>query len=267
MIAGLNLLRYVDGESIVHRADARTKVAGLTVLVFGLSFDPSWSSVGIIWISVAVSFLLARLPLGARPRLPRFLLWSMGIALMIGLAAGGEPFLDLGSGIPSIGVGGLLLQLRFFGVTLGLLALALMLGWTTPMADLPAAADWLLTPLRWLRIPIDDVVSALAIAVRALPLMAEELATTSALWRLRPSRQSGAWRGADVATRSSNGIVEMVDFAATATSSAVRRATEFADTLTNRGSMVLPRTRPSWSLADLWVIAITAATLAAIVLT
>ena len=38
MIGGLNLLRYVDGESVVHRADARTKVAGLTVLVFVLSF-------------------------------------------------------------------------------------------------------------------------------------------------------------------------------------------------------------------------------------
>lgn len=245
MIAGLNLLRYVDGQSVVHRADARTKVAGLTVLVFVLSFDPTWSSVGVVWASVALSFVVARLPVGVRPRLPRLLLWSMTLALLIGLAAGGEPFLELGNNRPSIGVGGLLLQLRLFGVTLGLLALALMLGWTTPMADLPAAADWLLTPLRWLRVPVDDLVTALAVAVRALPLMADELTTTSALWNLRSKPQGSRLWG--------DGIVDMIDFAATVTSSAVRRATEFADTLTNRGPMVLPRTPPTWSSADVWI--------------
>ena len=35
MISQLNLFRYVDGSTLVHRADARSKVLGLTVLIFG----------------------------------------------------------------------------------------------------------------------------------------------------------------------------------------------------------------------------------------
>ncbi|MEZ5230730.1 MAG: energy-coupling factor transporter transmembrane protein EcfT [Acidimicrobiales bacterium] len=250
MIAGMNFLRYVIGSSVVHRANARTKVLALTVLVFTLSFDPSWSSVAIVWGAVAVTFIAARLPLGVRPRPPRLLVWSIGVSLLFGLAAGGEPNVDIGG--LSLGLDGLLVELRFFSVALALLALSLLLGWTTAMADLPAAAGWMLGPLRRLRVPVDDVIAALTLAVRALPLMADELATTSTLWRLRPKNQP-------------NVVVEMVDFAATATTSAVRRATELGETLVNRGPVVPATRRASWSAADLWVGFGAAATVAAMI--
>ncbi len=251
MIAGLNFLRFVDQDSVVHRANARTKVLALVALVFVFSFDPSWSSVAIVWTSIVVSFLLARLPRGALPRLPRVLLWSIGLALAFGLAAGGEPYVDLGA--RSIGVGGLLIEIRFAGVSLGLLALSLILGWTTPLAELPRAADWLLSPLRKVRLPVDDVIVVLTLAVRALPLMADELATTNALWRLRPKRHQ-------------NVMVEMVDFASTATTASVRRATELAETLTNRGAVTMARHPSTWGIADLVVGLVAAVTVGAMIL-
>ncbi len=250
MIAGMNFLRYVDGRSLIHRANARTKVLGLTALVFTLSFDPSWTSVAVIWTSIVVTFLLARLPVGVRPKPPRIVLWSIAFSLLLGLAAGGEPNVELGGF--QVGLDGLLLELRFFAVTLGLLALSLLLGWTTAMADLPAAANWLLLPLRKLRLPVDDVVAALTLAVRALPLMADELTTTSTLWRLRPKNQS-------------NVVVEMVDFAATATTAAVRRATELGETMLRRGPVRPPTSRASWGVGDAVVVIITTTTIAAMV--
>ncbi len=251
MMARLHLLRYVDGASILHRANARTKVLALTISVFALSFDPVWSSLLVIWVGGLLAFVTARLPLGVLPRPPRLLLWAMGLALVFGVAAGGEPFVVVGG--TSVGVGGLILQLRFFAVTLGLLWLALLLGWTTPLSELPRAAAWMLAPLRLLRIPTDDVVAGLTLAVRVLPLMADELATTTTLWGLRPKRHA-------------NRVVEAIDLAATATTSATRRAAELGETLANRGPVTHPTGHGTWGAADL-VVALGAAVVLGVIVT
>ncbi len=252
MIAGLHLLRYVDVESVLHRADARTKVACLTGTIFALSFDPSWTTVGLVWAALVVLVLAGRIPRGARPRPPRLLLYAMALALFFGVLAGGEPNVEI-LGRP-IGLGGVRAQLRFFGVGLAMLALALVIGWTTRLGDLPAAAAWLLAPLRWLRLPIDDLVAALTLAVRCLPLMADEIATTASLWSLRPKRG-----------RDHSRMVEAVDFVATATSGATRRAVELGEAVANRGPVVVPVRHGRFGVADLIVVGFTAALIGAIV--
>lgn len=235
MIGSLHLLRFLDGQSVLHRAGARSKVLTLTMLVFGLSFDPSWSSVGIVWGTIVFGFLVARLPRAALPRPPRMLWWAMGLALMFGLLAGGEPSVSVGGS--SLAIGGLIFQVRFFGVTLGILGVALLLGWTTRLADLPPAASWLLAPLGKLGVPTDDVVAGLTLAVRSLPLMADELSTTAALWSARPPT-------------SEKRLVQAIDFAATATVAATRRATELGEAVANRGPLVVNARQQRWVLAD-----------------
>ncbi len=250
MIGTLHLLRFVPGDSVVHRAGSRSKILALTMLIFALSFDPEWSSVAVIWTFATLVFVGARLPAGALPRPPRALRWAMGVALVLGLLAGGEPTISFGGG--SIDVGGLLFQLRFFGVTLGLLALALLVGWTTPLGQLPEAAAWMLRPLRWLRLPIDDVVAGLTLAVRVLPLMAEELSTATALWSSRP-------------TKSKRALVDVVDLAATATTSATRRATELGEAMSSRGPVVVPVRSSAWCRSDLMVLAVASTSVAVII--
>ncbi len=240
MIGSLHLLRFLEGHSVLHRAGARSKVLALTMLVFGLSFDPSWSSVGIVWTTILLGFFVARLPRAVLPRPPRLLWWAMGLALGFGLLAGGEPSATLGQ--TSVAIGGLIFQIRFFGVTLGILGVALLLGWTTRLADLPPAASWLLAPLRLVRIPTDDVVAGLTLAVRSLPLMADELATTAALWSARPPT-------------SDKRLVQAIDFAATATVAATRRATELGEAVANRGPLVINVRQQPWVLADGLVVA------------
>lgn len=241
MISQFNLFRYVEGTSVVHRADARPKVLGLTVLVFVFSFSPGWWGVGIVWALGGLIFGLARLPLSVLPTPPKLLYWAMAIAMFFGVVSGGDPVVGVGG--LSIGLGGAIVQLRFFLVTLGLLLLALLIGWTTPAADLPRAAAWILHPLRWLRVPVDELVAALTLAVRALPLVADEFTTVTTLWRTRPRRP-----GLD----GLNGkMVEGIDVAATVTTASVRRATELGEALEYRGPMVVHHRHPRWSLADL----------------
>ena len=241
MISQFNLFRFVDGDTVIHRADARPKVLGLTVLVFVFSFSPGWWGVGIVWGLSALLFGLARLPLSVLPKPPRLLYYAMAIAMFFGVVAGGDPVVSIGSA--SIGLGGAIVQLRFFLVTIGLLLLALLIGWTTPAADLPRAAAWMLAPLRWFRVPIDELVAALTLAVRALPLVADEFATVTTLWRTRPRRPG---------LEGLNGkLVEGIDVFATLTTASVRRATELGEALEYRGPTMVRHRQPSWRLADL----------------
>ncbi len=240
MISQFNLFRYVDGTTIVHRADARSKVVGLTALVFAFSFSPSWIAVGIIWALVVLLFVAARLPVSVIPRPPRLLYAAMVIAMFFGILSGGEPFVSVGE--RQLGIGGAIFQIRFFGVTLGLLALSLLIGWTTKAADLPRAAEWMLRPLRWVRVPIDELVAALTIAVRALPLVADEFALVTTLWRTRPKREGPR----DVR----HYLVDGMDVAATVTAASVRRARELGEAIEQRGSVGIAYQQPRWVFAD-----------------
>ncbi len=243
MISRLHLLRYVERTSVLHRADARTKVAALVAMVFAFSFNPGWVSVAIVWATLVLGLLLGRLPAGVIPKPPKALLAAMGVSMTFGLLSGGEPFVTLADN--DIGLGGIILQTRLFAVTLGLLGLALLLGWTTKAADLPRAADWLLSPLRRLGIPTDDVIAALTLAVRALPLIADEVATVIAMARTEPKTADGI-------------IGRGMGILATATVASVRRAGEFGTAIESRGMIRIPRTPGSWTGADLVVVAIAA---------
>ncbi len=254
MISQFNLFRYVDGDTVVHKADARPKVLGLTVLVFVFSFSPGWWGVGIVWALAAALFALARLPRQVLPKPPKLLLYAMAIAMFFGFVSGGDPVVGVGD--VSIGLGGAILQLRFFLVTIGLLLLALLIGWTTPAADLPRAAGWMLRPFRLVRLPVDELVAALTLAVRALPLVADEFTTVTTLWRTRPRRPG---------LEGLNGkMVEGVDVFATITTASVRRATELGEALEYRGPMIVVHRHPTWSLADVVVFALIAGAAAAV---
>jgi len=243
MISQFNLFRYVEGDTVVHKADARPKVLGLTVLVFVFSFSPGWWGVGIVWLLAAALFGLARLPRQVLPKPPKLLLYAMGIAMFFGVLSGGDPVVNVATF--SVGLGGAIVQLRFLLVTLGLLLLAMLIGWTTPAADLPRAAAWIMAPLRWIRVPIDELVAALTLAVRALPLVADEFSTVTTLWRTRPGRPG---------LEGVNGrIYEAIDVFATLTTASVRRATELGEALEYRGPMIVRHQHPSWRLADVAV--------------
>ncbi|MGH1492047.1 MAG: energy-coupling factor transporter transmembrane component T family protein [Acidimicrobiales bacterium] len=238
MTAELQLLRYAETGSVLHRADARTKVIALTAMALILSFDPSWSTAATTWAVVIMAFVATRLPRSVIPRPPKVLWWGIGLSLLFGLLAGGEPTIEFGG--LSLAVGGLVFQFRFLAVSFGYLALALLLGWTTPLGQLPNAASWLMAPLRYLRIPIDDVVAGLALSVRALPLIADELTTTTALWSARPKAHK-------------NSLVNAVDLAATATVAATRRAAELGEALAARGRYTAPPNSDRFGYPDLAV--------------
>lgn len=217
------LLRPVPpGDSAVHRLWAGTKL----IVVFGISvlltFYPGWVPIGAVALLVFAAARIARIPRDALPSVPRWL-W---VLLLVGGAtaamAGGDP----------AGLGGLLNFLRITALSIVLLGLGAMVSWTTNVADIAPAVATLGRPLRLLRISVDDWAVALALALRAFPMLIDEFRVLYAARRLRPRPRPPTRR-----ERRRRWAREAVDLITAAITVTLRRADEMGDAITARGGL------------------------------
>src|SRR5579863_8473981 len=68
----ITFLRLVPGDSFVHRLWAGTKLLVAAELALVASLQPTWFTLGVIGAIVLMGLLVAGIPLGAFPRLPRW---------------------------------------------------------------------------------------------------------------------------------------------------------------------------------------------------
>ena len=85
-----------------------------------------------------------------------------------------------------LGLGGLLNFLQITVLSIVLLGLGGLVSWTTNVAEIAPAVAKLGRPLRLLRIPVDDWAVALALALRAFPMLIDEFRVLFAARKLRP---------------------------------------------------------------------------------
>lgn len=214
------LLRPVPGDSAVHRLWAGTKL----IVVFGISvlltFYPGWATIGAAAVLVFGAAALARIPRGALPTVPRWLWLLLLVGCGTAAMSGGDP----------AGLGGLLYFLRITALSFVLLGLGAMVSWTTNVAEIAPAVAVLGKPLRLLRIPIDDWAVALALALRAFPMLIDEFRVLYAARRLRPRARPRSRRH-----RRRLWAREAIDLITAAITVTLRRADEMGDAITARG--------------------------------
>lgn len=244
------LLRPVPGDSVVHRMWAGSKllmVAGIGVL---LTFYPGWVPIAAVAVLVAVAARIARIPRGALPSIPGWLWILLFFGGLTATFAGGSPVIDVGS--IEVGLGGLFNFLRITALSIVLLGLGAMVSWTTNVAEIAPAVATLGRPLRALRIPVDEWAVALALALRAFPMLIEEFRVLYAARRLRPKDVAVTRRG-----RFRSAWLELIDLLAAAITVALRRADEMGDAITARGGAGQISAFPSRPKAiDLWAFVI-----------
>ncbi|MGH3958494.1 CbiQ family ECF transporter T component [Mycobacterium sp.] len=222
------LLRPVPGRSAIHELWAGTKllvVFGISVL---LTFYPGWVVIGLVAALVLVGAWVAHIPRGALPSVPRWLWILLAFGAITAALAGGSPVIQVGT--VSLGLAGLLNFLRFTALTIELLGLGAMVSWTTNVAEIAPAVATLGRPLRMLRIPVDEWAVALALALRAFPMLIDEFLVLFAARRLRP-KQIPRTRRARLRRRA----VEVVDLVVAVVTVTLRRADEMGDAITARG--------------------------------
>lgn len=251
------LLRPVPGTSTIHELWAGTKliaVFGISVL---LTFYPGWVPIGLVGALVLTAARMARIPRGALPSVPRWLVVLVAIGGITAALGGGQPDVHIGS--VELGLGGLLYFLRITALSIVLLGLGAMLSWTTNVAEVAPAVATLGRPLRRLRIPVDEWAAALALALRAFPMLIDEFRVLYAARRLRPREVAQTRRA-----RMRRWRAEVIGLVTAAITVALRRADEMGDAIAARGGtgqISAAPSRPRWpdAVALLIVVAVSAA--------
>jgi energy-coupling factor transporter transmembrane protein EcfT len=244
----IHLLRHVPGTSPVHRMWAGTKLLAVAGIGVALVARPTWQAEGVAAVVLAIVLLVARVPLTALPRLPKWFAAVLAFGGFLALTAGGKP--EVHTQVMTLGFGGLIDWLRFTVLTVLVLGFAIVLGWTTHLADLGPALTRLLGPLRVVRFPVDEFVAAVTLCVRCLPLLVDEMRTLYAVRRLRHP---------EVPTTLREEVMNMHDLLVGALVSALRRARELADAIEGRGGVgPAPRLPVHFGAPDAAALALTA---------
>ena len=247
------LLVPVPGQSTIHDLWAGTKllvVFGISVL---LTFYPGWVTIGMVAALVFAAARIAHIPRGALPSIPRWLWIVVALGGITAALSGGSPKISIGG--LEIGLGGGLNFLRITALSIVLLGLGAMVSWTTNVAEIGPALATLGRPFRLLRIPVDEWAVALALALRAFPMLIDEFQVLYAARRLRPKQIPKSRKA-----RRRRQALELIDLLAAAITVTLRRADEMGDAITARGGTgQLSANPPRPGLADWVTLAITVA--------
>jgi energy-coupling factor transport system permease protein len=212
---------------VVHRLWAGTKL--LSVVAYGvvLSLVPSWPGIAIGAGLLFTGVGLARIPRGALPRPPVWFWVVLLLGAALTLASGGKPEVPIGGS--HVGLGDLELYVRFTCLSAVLLGASALVAWTTPLGEVAPALARIGAPFRRLRVPVDEWAVTVALCIRSLPMLVEEVRTVVAARRLRP-RPAGP-RDLDAA------IDSLIDLLVAALSASIRRAGEMGEAITARGGV------------------------------
>ncbi|MBO0848486.1 MAG: ATP-binding cassette domain-containing protein, partial [Pseudonocardia sp.] len=211
--------RTLPWSSPAHRLGAGTKLAMLSSVVLTLAARPTWPTLAAAAVVLGGWTAAARLPRSAMPRVP---LW-----FAIATLAGGS-LVTLGDGVE-----GLTRWALFTAITLVSLFGALLLTWTTPLADIPPLLRQLARLARWTRLPVLEWTTAISLGLRLMPVLRAECLTAvrTASQRTPPARV-GKRRWAD-RTREVSLAVRLC------CATALRRAAEMGEAITARGGLGL----------------------------
>jgi energy-coupling factor transporter transmembrane protein EcfT len=224
----LTFLRLVPGDSPIHRLWPGTKILIAAELALVGSIAPTWLTIGVLAGVVLMGLLIARIPIGAFPRLPRFVYLLILFGLLLNSLATTPPVVHLGP-IP-VSLGALSEAVRFLALAIVLVVSAALVGWTTQLGAVAPALSRLGRPLRALRLPVDEWIVAIALALRCLPLLIDEMRTLAAARRLR-------YRTPDDQLSARGAVMELHDLVSTAIIVSLRRAHDLADAITARGGI------------------------------
>lgn len=192
----INVSSYIPGTSPIHACDARVKIVLLAMYSVMLFLVDTWAGLVLCGALFAAAAVSSRIPLRRFFALlvPVYVLAAFavvfnGFAFDVGQAAPGaapplmgqEPGL-FGSLPPVALVGSFglvpagLARGCFFAVRIVLLVTAsLVVTYTTTSTALTDALADFLRPLRRLRVPVDDIAMVFSLALRFIPVTAEEL--------------------------------------------------------------------------------------------
>jgi energy-coupling factor transport system permease protein len=178
LLGRITIGQYLPTGSAVHRLDARVKLLMVLLLITAVVVCNSLVGLTVLLLVVLIGLSAARIPLrfalaGLRPMLPFLLLLALLQVFAIPQYAAGATVIwrwrILTMTDRSL-LAGILLIARFSIMLLGLS----LFSFSTTTTELTHGIEHLLRPLQALRLPAHEFALVVSIAIRFLPILAEE---------------------------------------------------------------------------------------------
>ncbi|RKQ33925.1 energy-coupling factor transporter transmembrane component T family protein [Oceanobacillus halophilus] len=170
----LILGRYFPGDSILHQMDARAKLLAGIYFIFVLFIANNWLSYVLLWLFTFFVMRLSGVKFRVYFRGVRPLIWLIifTVFLQILFTAGGEIYIDWGP--ITISEFGLINGVYIFSRFVMIIFISTVVTLTTKPIDLTDAINYLLHPLRRLKVPVDEISLMLSISLRFIPNLLDE---------------------------------------------------------------------------------------------
>jgi energy-coupling factor transport system permease protein len=180
--------QYLPVDSLIHRLDPRAKLVAFLALLVAVTFTGSYLGNAVLLVVALLLIAVARIPLsyalsGLRPALPFILILALLQLFTLPVGAGSPVLFSLGlltltvESVRLVALG----ILRF----VELILLVSVLTLTTTTTELAHGQESLLAPLARLRLPVHEFSLTTTIALRFVPIIAQE---TERLMKAQVSR-------------------------------------------------------------------------------
>ncbi|MDI6717378.1 MAG: energy-coupling factor transporter transmembrane component T [Actinomycetota bacterium] len=164
--------QYYHGKSLAHQTDPRVKLAIMFLFAASIFLIKNFSGLIILALSLFLLVGLCKLPLSLTMKGIKPLFYILAFTFLIHIFTGGKPWADVGP--VSISIAGLktgtFVDFRLILLVVGSAILTLT---STPI-ELTDAIEYILSPLRRIRVPSHELAMMITIAIRFIPVLSDE---------------------------------------------------------------------------------------------
>ncbi|MBS4217423.1 energy-coupling factor transporter transmembrane protein EcfT [Bacillus sp. FJAT-49711] len=170
----LILGRYFPGDSLLHHLDPRAKLIAGFYFITILFLANNWQTYVFLWLFTFLVMHLSGVHVRIYFRGLKPLIWLIlfTVFLQILFTAGGEIYVEYG--IITISQFGLINGFYIFCRFVMIIFISTVITLTTKPIDLTDGINRLLSPLRYLKIPVDELSLMLSISLRFIPNLLDE---------------------------------------------------------------------------------------------
>lgn len=175
MIKDITIGQYFNGNSVLHRLDARMKIILTVVFIVSIFLCQNFWSLGLMLAFTLLTVIVSRVPL-------KMVLKSIKPIAVIVIFTSLINIFYIGGGTP-------LVEWRFIHITtngvftalfmalriVSLVVVSSMLTYTTTPTMLTDAIEKLLSPLKLFKIPVSTLAMMMTLALRFIPTLVDEI--------------------------------------------------------------------------------------------
>lgn len=175
MIKDVTIGQYFNGNSLLHRLDARMKIILTVIFIVSIFLCQNFWSLGLMLLFTLVTVIISRVPLKMvlKSIKPIAIIVVFTSLLNIFYIKGGTPVVDWK--FIHITSNGLFTALFMALRIICLVVVSSMLTYTTTPTMLTDAIEKLLSPLKVFKVPVSTLAMMMTLALRFIPTLVDEI--------------------------------------------------------------------------------------------